>query len=97
MAVYIDDFYLNEGSNFGRMKMSHMVADKTEELCAMAETIGVNPKWIQDAGTPREHFDVSMGCRLKAIEQGAIPIGMRTLAAMTRDRQGPNETMTVLP
>lgn len=96
MAVYIDNYYETGAGNFGRMKMSHMVADTTKELCDMAQSIGVNPKWIQDAGTNREHFDVSMGCREKAIENGAVSIGFRTLAAMTGARGGPDDAMRLL-
>ena len=32
MAVYVDDMYKYPLGQFGRMKMSHMVADTTEEL-----------------------------------------------------------------
>lgn len=85
MAVYVDDFYVT-GMGLGRMKMSHMIADTTEELLAMVDKIGVQRKWIQDAGTPREHFDIALGKRKLAIQFGAIEIGMRELAKMTKER-----------
>jgi hypothetical protein len=85
MAVYVDDFYVT-GIGLGRMKMSHMIADKTEELLAMCDKIGVQKKWIQYAGTPREHFDIALGKRKLAIQNGAIEVGMRELAKMIDER-----------
>lgn len=67
MAVYID----NMNARFGRMIMCHMVADTTEELLQMVDRIGVNRKWIQDAGTYSEHFDISLGAKQKALQLGA--------------------------
>jgi len=42
MSVYVDDMYQTTLGKFGRMKMSHMVADSTEDLLEMADKIGVN-------------------------------------------------------
>lgn len=85
MAVYVDDFY-KTGATFRGMKMSHMIADSRKELLAMVRKIGMSTKWIQDEGTPREHFDVCMVKRQKAIQLGAIEIGYRELATMTKER-----------
>lgn len=46
MAVYIDNFYITGAGNFGRMKMSHMVADTTEELLEMVDKLGMKRQWI---------------------------------------------------
>ena len=83
MAVYVDNF---KGA-YGRMIMCHMIADTQKELLEMADKIGVQRKWIQDYGTPREHFDICMSKRKKAIEFGAIEINMRELAKMTSTRK----------
>lgn len=85
MAVYIDDMYLYPMGRFGRMKMSHMVADTIEELHEMADKIGVARKWVQqaDLGKGWVHYDVSMSARAKAIEHGAVAITLHELAAMT--------------
>lgn len=82
MAVYVDKMRVR----VGRMVMCHMVADSTEELLAMADRIGVSRRWIQDAGTRFEHFDVSLGARAKAVAAGAIEIGWRELARKLKER-----------
>lgn len=89
MAVYVDNFR----AKFGRMFMCHMVADTTAELVEMAAKIGVRAKWIQDRGENREHFDVCLSARKKAVEAGAIEINMRELASMTGGRSSPNEKL----
>lgn len=83
MTVYVD----NMQAQFGRMKMCHMIADSTEELLAMADRIGVARKWIQSAGTAREHFDIAMSKRALAVEAGAVEVTMKELARMTRARR----------
>lgn len=72
---------------FGRMTMCHMVADSTEELLEMADAIGVQRKWLQDAGTHREHFDVALSKRRLAVRAGAVEITMRELARKIMDRR----------
>ena len=86
MAVYVDDMYKYEMGKFGRMKMSHMIADTTDELIQMAEKIGVNVKWIQKKGTFQEHFDISLEKRKLAVENGAIELTMRELSKITIDK-----------
>lgn len=80
--VYVDDMYnfKKHGTDigrYGRMKMSHMIADTTEELLQMANKIGIQRKWIQNAGTANEHFDICMSKRKKAIQLGAKEITWR--------------------
>lgn len=86
MAVYVDDMYRYPMGRFGRMKMSHMVADTRDELLEMADKIGVARRWIQHpkAGRDRCHFDVAMSARAKAVAAGAIEMTMRDLAMMCR-------------
>lgn len=94
MAVYVDDVFVP----FGRMVMCHMAADSTAELCAMADKIGVARRWIQKAGTDKEHFDVSKCARQKAIDFGAIPVSCRDLCRVGWSR-GPMdfEALTPIP
>lgn len=83
MAVYVD----NMRASFGRMKMCHMIADSTEELLAMADTIGVDRKWLQKAGRHDEHFDIAMSKRKLAVEAGAVEVTMLGLGRILRDRR----------
>ena len=81
MAVYVDDMYQSELGQFGRMKMSHMAADSTAELLAMADRIGVARRWIQHPGTDREHFDIALVMRRRAVAAGAIECSMIDLCS----------------
>lgn len=83
MAVFVDDMR----AQFRRMIMCHLIADTHDELIAMARAIGVATKWIQHAGTPHEHFDISLTKRALVIRHGAIPITWRQCAAMTKRLQ----------
>jgi hypothetical protein len=58
----------------------HMVSDEPEgheELMEFALKLGLKPAWLQKAGTPRVHFDLSPKMRAKAVKQGAIEITWR--------------------
>ncbi|RDU99205.1 DUF4031 domain-containing protein [Trinickia dinghuensis] len=87
MTVYVDDMYQTEFGRYGLMKMSHMVADTSAELLAMAKTIGVNAKWLQRAGEGGEHFDIAKAKRELAIAAGAVPITIRQCSAMCARRR----------
>jgi hypothetical protein len=73
--VYVDDY----NTPYGRMVMCHMMADTTEELLAMADKIGVQRKWIQYPGTSKEHFDICISKKKKAIAFGAKEVNARDL------------------
>lgn len=68
MTVFIDDAFLP----FGRMLMSHMMADDLEELHQFAESIGLRRSWFQDKSI--RHYDVSKGKREEAIAKGAVEV-----------------------
>ena len=83
MSVYVD----NMRARYGRLIMCHMIADSTSELLLMAESIGVDRKWLQWPGKQNEHFDVCLAMRKRAIEHGAVEITQRELAAKLRERR----------
>lgn len=83
MTVYVDDMR----APFGRLIMCHMIADSTVELLAMADTIGVQRKWIQYQGTDREHFDIALSKRALAVKAGAREITWRELGAIMARRR----------
>lgn len=74
MTVYVDDY--RHTATVGRLtgRWSHLLADDRAELDAFAARIGLRPAWIQRAGTPREHYDVTDRLRDLAIRLGAVPI-----------------------
>jgi hypothetical protein len=91
MAVYVDDMR----AGFGSMVMSHMIADSTVELLAMADLIGVQRKWMQKGNTWEEHFDVCQSKRAAAVRHGAQQITLRELAKILTERrrvERPEET-----
>jgi hypothetical protein len=83
MACYVDDAMIP----YGRMKMSHMIANTTEELLEMVDRIGVQRKWIQKAGTSWEHFDICAAKRKLALEAGAVAVSRKDLVRMIRERR----------
>jgi hypothetical protein len=84
--VYIDDM----NAPYGRMIMCHMMADTTVELLEMADKIGVNRKWLQHAGTAKEHFDVCLSKKKKAIVLGAKEVTWRWIGEFTLSRAKKN-------
>jgi hypothetical protein len=83
VTVYVD----NMRAKFGRMVMCHMLADSREELDAMADKIGVARRWIQYPGTYKEHYDIALSARAKAVAEGAVEIDVRDTGKMIGDRR----------
>lgn len=94
MPVYVDTMR----AQFGPMKMCHMVADTTDELLAMADRIAVDPRWIQDAGTYREHFDIALSKRARAVAAGAKEVSMIDISCIRRlKREAREPSMPAAP
>lgn len=83
MTVYVDDMR----AAIGRMKLCHMIADTHDELIAMADRLQLNRAWIQDAGSYREHFDVSLSRRKLAVLYGARQVSRLDLGRILREKQ----------
>ncbi len=82
MSVYVDDASIP----YGRMLMSHLVADSLEELHAMANRIGIARRWFQrEASTP--HYDVCRAKRALALRHGAIALDRRAMGVWLRTRR----------
>lgn len=73
MAVYVDDMR----RKWGRGVWSHLMADTHDELLSFVGILGMKEDWLQNAGTPREHFDITESRRAYALNLGAIPISYR--------------------
>lgn len=68
---------------YGRMIMSHMVADTLDELHKMANNIGIARKHFQNKkGKP--HYDICKQNKLKAIELGANEVNDRKIIEVLR-------------
>lgn len=86
MTVYVDDMYLYPMGQFGRMKMSHMIADSDDELHAMADRIGIARRWFQDKFSG-PHYDIAKSKRALAVQFGAVEITWAQCAQMSRVRR----------
>jgi hypothetical protein len=82
--VYVD----NAKIEYGQMFMFHMIADSTEELNKMADTIRVSRKHIQNKGKYNEHFDICLSKKKLALAAGAKEISSRELVAILKQRPG---------
>lgn len=81
MTVYVDDMYKYKMGEFKRggraYKMSHMIATTEQELHDFAALLGLKKKWFQ-----KDHYDVTMTVREKAIALGAVPLTIKQLSCM---------------
>lgn len=81
MTVYVDDMHKWSMGHFGRMKMSHMIADTENELHKMAKAIGVARKHFQDKSSS-PHYDIAKSKRALALQKGAVAITLRQCSRM---------------
>lgn len=83
MAVYVDQLsHTNfQGWIFG--PHSHLMADTDSELDEMAARLGLNPDWKH-----RDHFDLTIKNRHRALALGAIETTARNLVELRRRQRG---------
>ena len=90
MSVYVDN--MRRRATVGRItgNWSHLFADTSDELHAMAVTLGLRREWVQHEGTHREHYDVTDVKRREAIYYGAQQISYPrgTADLLKRKRNG---------
>ena len=92
--IFIDD--MQRPAQVGPVEgvWSHLLSDLpgeagTAELLAFAERLGIDARWIQNAGTATEHFDVREPTRQRALALGATPVRYgREVAAITMAKRG---------
>lgn len=82
--TYVDDM----AAPYRGMCMFHLLADSTEELLAVAEKLGLKAAGIQHAGTPKEHFDISLSKKKMALQYGAKAITWREAGKIVAARRG---------
>ena len=75
MTVFVDDMR----AKYGRMVMSHMMADSEAELHAMADRIGIARRWYQG-----DHYDICQDKRRLAVSFGAVEITQREMVRVRR-------------
>lgn len=78
MAVYVD----NARNPYGRMKMSHLLADSVQELHRFAARIGLKREWFQGKDIP--HYDLNKNKREHALEAGAVAASKYDIADLIR-------------
>jgi hypothetical protein len=91
MNVYVDDMLrpaeVRNGRRVIRGRWSHLLADDPGQLRAFAARLGLNLAWVQDTGTPLEHFDVTAALRRRAIALGAIEISYQESGHLIRAKR----------
>lgn len=70
----------------------HMISDQaglagTRELLAFALRLGLRREWLQEAGAPGEHFDLTAAMRDKALRMGARDVAATALAGVVAARR----------
>lgn len=78
MSVYVDECVWP----YSRMMMCHMLADKVEDLHAMADRIGVSRRWFQNSRYP--HYDICKSKRALAVQLGAVEINRRQFVELAQ-------------
>ena len=63
MTLYVDKAAIP----YGRMRMSHLIADSPAERRRACDSLGLKRSYIQHPGTSREHLDISLAKRDVAV------------------------------
>lgn len=84
MTLYVD----HARTPYGRMRMSHLMADTPEELERARVALGLPRSAKHNAGLPGEHLDVAEAKRSQAIRQlGAREVSSRCLVRLRQERR----------
>jgi hypothetical protein len=87
LTVYVDDWRQRATIREREDRWSHLLANDTDELHAMAARLGIPPRGYQRhrRSAALNHYDVPEGLRQRAIELGAVAVTWRELARLTRE------------
>lgn len=91
MTVYVDE--PRDYSDIARLRglrhtvWAHLTADTEDELHAFAARIGLRRAWFQSAGSPKFHYDVTVGKRAQALAAGAKAIDWHEMGALVNARR----------
>lgn len=72
-----------------RCRWIHLLADSSAELDFFARILSLNPDLIQFPGTFRKRYAITERMRQEAIENGAVPIGIRETGLLPCRRTAP--------
>ena len=72
---------------YRRMRMSHLVADTSQELAEAESLLQLPPGSVQHPNTPKEHLDICDAKRTAAIALGAQPVNSRDIVEIVRKKR----------
>jgi hypothetical protein len=78
VTIFVDDYKVRAKVGRVAANWSHLLSSEPDptdrELLEFAKRIGLDPAWIQHAGQPLAHFDVTDQMRERALKAGAVPV-----------------------
>ncbi|MDT4923549.1 MAG: hypothetical protein QOG01_1262 [Pseudonocardiales bacterium] len=86
MACYVDAVRSYPGSGLRFTRFCHLLADTREELHAMADALGIPPRFFQDHPW-RWHHDLPEHLRARAVELGAREVTLREVGSLLKARR----------
>jgi hypothetical protein len=86
MSCYVDSVRSYPGSGLRYSEFCHLLADSRAELHSMADSLGIPRRFFQDHPW-RWHHDLPAHLRARAVELGAVEVGMHEVGALLHRRR----------
>jgi Protein of unknown function (DUF4031) len=86
LACYVDSVRSYPGSGLRYSEFCHLLADSRTELHAMADALGIPRRFFQDHPW-RWHHDLPAHLRDRALQLGAVEVGMHEVGTLLRRRR----------
>lgn len=88
--MIVIDAPIDWGKGFG--PTSHLMSDLpgeagSKELSAFASAAGLNPAWLQKAGTAYEHYDIMKGRHRTVRQMGAREVGRKEFVQIIKAKK----------